>query len=366
MTGDLAVQRFDPGATLAADPLGFGQRLARARALADDGGQALRRRPHLFVEAEGLVAQLLQLHAHLLAALQQALELALDLLHRLPEVAQPMLAPLEHLALLGLARGQSAQSRAHALLAVAQAGELLGQRLGLGGEPGEVGGGQRQRELAALALQRLVLLRLARLPLQRSELAPHLVHDVAHAHQVLAGGVELALRLVALLLVARDAGRLLDEDAALVGLGGQDVIELVLVHDRVRARVGAGPGEEIEDVAQPGRLLVQQILALAGAVQASGDADLAPRHRQRAVVREHQLDLGQAERLAGAGALEDEVFHALAAQRLRALLAERPAHGLATVALPAAVRAHDPGDAGHDLDDGLLGERLETVQSDRL
>ena len=109
-------------------------------------------------------------------------------------------------------------------------GELLGHGLGLGAEPGEVRRHHREGQLAPLALQRLVLLGLLRLALERAELPAHFVHHVADADQVLASGVELALGLVALRLVARDPRRLLDEHPPLVGLGGEDVVELVLVH----------------------------------------------------------------------------------------------------------------------------------------
>src|SRR5258705_9802038 len=150
---------------------------------------------------------------------------------------------------------------------------------------------------------------------------------------VLARLLELAVGLVALLLVARDARRLFDEDTALVRLGGQDVVELVLVHHRVRARVGAGAGEEVEDVAQARDGPVQEVLALTVAIELPADRHLAPRHRERPVVAEQQLHLGQADGLPRGGAVEDEVFHALAPERLRALLAEGPAHGLADVAV---------------------------------
>ena len=161
----------------------------------------------------------------------------------------------------------------------------------------------------------------------------HLVHDVPHAHQVLAGRVELALRLVPLLLVPGDARRLLDEDPALVGLGGEDVVQLVLVHHRVGARIGAGAGEEVEDVAQARQVAVQEVLALARSIEAAAHGHLGPRHAERAVVREHELDLAEPHGLARRRAVEDQVLHPLAAERLGALLAERPADGFGDVAV---------------------------------
>ena len=64
--------------------------------------------------------------------------------------------------------------------------------------------------------------------------------------------------------------------------------------------------------------------------------------------------------------MEDQVLHAAAAQGLGTLLAERPANRLGDIALAAAVRADDPGDAGQNSHSRLLGKRLEPVQDDRL
>src|SRR5205807_587530 len=83
----------------------------------------------------------------------------------------------------------------------------------------------------------------------------------------------------------------------------------------------------------------QKVFALARAVEATADRHLGPRHREHAIVAEGQLDLREADRLARRRAVEDQVFHALAAQRLRALLTERPADRFRDVALAAAVRS---------------------------
>ena len=364
LKGPLEVTR--DGGALGRHPLGLVQRRTRRLALAHDRVETLSGRADLLVQAHRLLAQLPHLHAHLLAPLEQPLQLALHLLHTLAQVGQGMVAGLDDLALARLARGERRGARALRLLGLAQRLKLGRKLRGLRGQGRVVGGHEAQRQVAPLVLQRFVLLRLLRLALERAQLAPDLVHHVAHTHEVLARLLELALGLVALLLVARDARRLFDEDAALVRLGGQDVVELVLIHHGIGARVGAGAGKEVEDVAQAGRSAVQQVLALARAVELACDGDLAPRHRQRAVVAEQQLDLGEADGLARRRAVKDEVFHPLTAQRLGALLAEGPAHGLAYIALPAAVRADDRGDAGQHRDGRLLGERLEAVQRNRL
>ena len=144
------------------------------------------------------------------------------------------------------------------------------------------------------------------------------------------------------------------------------MIELVLVHHGVCARAGPGAGEEIEDVAQPGFGPVEEIFALAGAIETTAHRDLAPRHRERSVVAERQLDFGEPDRLVGRRAVKDHVLHPLAAEHLRALLAEGPADGVGQVALATAVRADDGGDAGQDFDDRAFAEGLEAVQDDGL
>ena len=144
------------------------------------------------------------------------------------------------------------------------------------------------------------------------------------------------------------------------------MVELVLIHDGVRARIRARAREQVEDVAQPRRRTVQKVLALSGAIELARHGDLAPGHGQRAVVAEHQLDLSEPDGLARRRAVEDEVFHPLTAQRLRALLAEGPAHRLGDVTFPAPVRTDDRRDAGQHLDGRLLGERFEAMNRNRL
>ena len=349
---------------LGGDLLGIAERQPDVLPLDDDRRLPLGGRADFLVEPDALLAELADLHAHLLAALEEPLELALHLRHGLPQVRESMLARLQGFPRLGLVRGQGRQARAQPVLAVAQTRQLARQPLALALEPGVVRGDQGQPELALLGLERLVLLGLLGLALERVQLPAHLVHDIAHPDQVLAGCVELGLGLVALLLVARDSRRFLDEHAALVRLRGQDVVELVLVHDRIGPRVRAGAGEEVQDVAQARRALVQEVFALARPVEPAADGHFGPRHRERAVVTEDQFDLGEADRLARGRAVEDEIFHLLAAERLRALLAEGPADRFRDVALAAPVRPDDRGDPGHDLQDALFRERFEAVQRD--
>jgi hypothetical protein len=64
-------------------------------------------------------------------------------------------------------------------------------------------------------------------------------------------------------------------------------------------------------------------------------------------------------RLARVAALEDDVLHLIAAQTLRALLAEHPRDRIDDVALAAAIGPDDGGDAGVEGKFGAIGEALE-------
>ena len=342
------------------------ERPCRRRPLARDGDAPLLREPDLPGQPLLFLLQLADLDAHLLATLEQALDLALDLLNALTEVAETVRHFLLGRAPGGLARAQGRLAHAEVAFTVAQPVELGLEPRAFSGERRVVRRDEGACERLLLAVQDLVLLRLLRLALERAELAPDLVHDVADPKEVLPCRVELALGLAALLLVAGDARRLLDEDPPLVRLRRQHVVELLLVHDRIGPGAGARPGQEVEDVAEAAGVAVEEVLALRGAVEPPAHRDLAPGHGQGAVVRKRQLDLREPDRLARGRPMKDQVLHAGAAQGLGTLLAERPANGLGDIALAAAVRANDPGDAGQNSDSRLLGKRLEPVQDDRL
>src|SRR4030095_3945007 len=130
------------------------------------------------------------------------------------------------------------------------------------------------------------------------------------------------------------------------------------------------------DVAQTADFAVDQVLALSGSIQPAANLHVA-RH-QRMIVQQlvddsgggHRRlrDLGQLQahlggggRLPGVAAVEDDVFHPLAAQALGALLAEHPGDSVDDVALAAAVRTDNCGDAVIEPELGAIGKALESV-----
>ena len=218
-----------------------------------------------------------------------------------------------------------------------------------------------------VGLQRLIAPRLAGLALQRADLALHLFDDVADAKQVRLGRLQLPHRLFLLAFVFRDAGRFFEHRAPVFRAGAEDQVDLALLHDRVGAAADAGIGEERLDIAQPADRLVEEILGVAVAKDAPGDAHLVPVDAELLLaVGEGQRDFGKADRLARIRAAENDVGHFAAAQRFGRLLAEHPADGIEDVGFAAAVRPDDGGDAFVEIEDRFVGERLEADELKRL
>ena len=144
------VTRHDP--PLGRESFRLAERGARGLALGDDRVETPGGHPNFLVQPHRLLAELAHLYAHLLAAFEQALELALHLLHALAQVGEGMIAGLDDLALLRLACGERGDARPLHLLRLAQRRKLGGQLRGLSGQRRVVGGHEAQRELTPLAL----------------------------------------------------------------------------------------------------------------------------------------------------------------------------------------------------------------------
>ncbi len=175
--------------------------------------------------------------------------------------------------LLGEAVARQVDVGVRLLLAL---GEFVPYRL----QPPEVVDGEREFEVAQLGDETGVLLGLGGLALERSKLAVDLGGDVARALEVSVHVRELAQRALLALLVLEDARRLFDERAAVLGPRVQDLVEAALADDRVRVAAQARVVQQVLDVHQPRRRVVDEVLALAAAVHAARDRDLGELERQ--------------------------------------------------------------------------------------
>ena len=107
-----------------------------------------------------------------------------------------------------------------------------------------------QLDLEDLLPERAVGFRLLRLGLQGSVAAAHLVEDALHVAHVLFRLFQLPLRFLAPDAKARDAGRLLEDEAPLLGLRGQELVDLALLHDGVGGLADSRVEEQLADLAQ--------------------------------------------------------------------------------------------------------------------
>src|SRR5262249_40417062 len=150
---------------------------------------------------------------------------------------------------------------------------------------------------------------------------------------------------------------LLEDGAALARRGLQEDIDTALFDDAVGVGTSTGAEEELLDVLEAAGLVIDEVFALAGAVDTASDLHFFGLGGQdmAAVVKGHG-DLGHAEAAPGRRALEDDVGHLAAAQGLGALLAEHPAHAVGHIRLAGAVWSNNAGDAADEVKRGLVGE----------
>ena len=195
---------------------------------------------------------------------------------------------------------------------------------------------------------------------ERLQLTLELGEHVLEPEHVLVEPGQLAFGAFLALAVLGDPCRLLDVGAPVLRAGGQHFLELALPDHGVERTPDPGLRKQLLHVEEPDDLAADPVLALARAEDRAADLDLGHRDRDepRRVV-DHELDLGHPERGPLRAAGEDHVGHLTAAERSRSLLAEHPADRIDEVRLARAVGPNDDRDARSELEDGLVGERLE-------
>jgi hypothetical protein len=149
-------------------------------------------------------------------------------------------------------------------------------------QPGDLVTGEMQPDRPQLFHEPAVATRRVGLALQRGELAAHLTEQVVEAQEVALGGLEAALGALAPLAELQDAGRFLDDRAAILGARVQHRVELTLADDHVLLATDPGVGQQLLDVEQPARRAVDLVLGVARPEERAGDRDLAELDRQQA------------------------------------------------------------------------------------
>ena len=212
-------------------------------------------------------------------------------------------------AALAPAVSRSAASRAVALAFHEQRRRRFQHALGLRGRAS----GDRDRAAAACqracaeariaaasssAADRAVglLLRLLR---EAARLRPQLGEDVVDAGEIRLRFRELVLRPAAPALVAANAGDLLEQRPPLLRPQRERLVDHALADEQERVLGEVRRVEQVHEVLQPNALAVQEVVVLAGPVQAPAELDHAELDRQQAVaVVEGELHVGHADRAA--------------------------------------------------------------------
>ena len=110
-----------------------------------------------------------------------------------------------------------------------------------------------------------------------------LLADVLQPEQALGQLGHPGRRLSALRFDSPHLGRLLDQLPALLGRARHDRLDVALVHDRVGVDGEARRGQDLLEIAPPHARGVQEVLALAAAIDPAPDLDLFVVDRQSAV-----------------------------------------------------------------------------------
>ena len=220
------------------------------------------------------------------------------------------------------------------------------------------------RDLHALQLvaQHQIFLRLFRLLPERLDLHFQLGDFVSDAQQIVLRRRKTALRFLAAVAAFGDARRLLKNLAPVGAFDGKDLINPALPNVGIALTAEAGVHQQLVDIAQARRLLVDIVFALARAVIPAGNHDLRRFDLECAVlIIQHERRLGKADGRPLLRAAENNVLHLGAAQRPGALLAHDPADGVGNIGFSAAVRADDRCDIAPELQHRFIWKGLEAL-----
>ena len=243
---------------------------------------------------------------------------------------------------------------------------LLGLPLPLG-QRGQIELGDARFDTGDLPAELLGAFRRRRLQRERTKALARLGLDVARTLDLAGDARQLQLGPVAPPLEAAEPGCFLHERAALGGAAGQDRLDLALPDDRVHARSQPDVRQELDQVGAANRRAVDQVLALATAVQPPEDRDLGEVEVGQPAVRvvEQELDLAPVRSRAARRAGEEDVVRLLGAELARAQAARRPDDRVGDVRLAGPIRTDDHGHALFQPDLDRVRERFEAAQRNR-
>ena len=174
---------------------------------------------------------------------------------------------------------------------------------------------------------------------------------------------QAVLGLILLVAVFGNAGRLIQNFAAVLRTGGHNLVDPSLPDDGIAIPAKAGVHKQQAHILQPHGRAVKPVLTAAGAVAAAGHLHLVcVTFQQPGGIINGQRHLSIPHRAALLGAVEDHILHLGAAQALAGLLTQHPADGVTDIGFTAAIGSHNGRNAVAEPQHGLIGKRLEAMQ----
>ena len=190
---------------------------------------------------------------------------------------------------------------------------------------------------------------------QRPDAAFQFRQNVAQAKQIFFGGGKALVGVVAAVTEMGNPGGFFEHIAAFAGFGRYHFGDFALPDNRIAVAAETCVHKQFVNIAKPRVLAVDEIFTFARTVIATGDGNFVGVFRQRAVaVIKAERYLGKAFGFSKIRPHKNDIFHFRAAQIFRGLLTEHPADGVGNVALAAAVRTDDRGDAFVKFQDGFI------------
>ena len=208
-----------------------------------------------------------------------------------------------------------------------------------------------------------VFLCLFGLGLQRLQLQLQLGNLVADPQQIVFRPLQLALGLLFPVAVFGDTGSLLKDLPAVTAFQGENLVNAALADVGIALPAQARVHQQLVNIPQTGRLTVDIVFPIAGAIIAAGNHHLIGVIGQGPVgVVQGQGRLREAQLGALGGAAEDHILHFRAPEGLSALFAHYPKNGIGNIGFSGAVGTHNGRNIVAKADHRLIREGLKALQ----
>ncbi len=213
---------------------------------------------------------------------------------------------------------------------------------------------QRDLKLFQLFGISFITLISTQLSLQAPNIAFDFIDDIFQTGKIFLRGIQLALGGAALGFIFIDPGRFFKKEFSLCFVLIQDLFNHFQFDHRISIIAHAGIDEQVLNILQTNRNLVQQVFAATVTVKTASDLHIGVGDSQFArAVMDGQVDFRIIQRFSVLGAGKYHIDHGFGSKQMGLLFTHDPADGIHHIALAAPVRTDDRGNALAELQNGL-------------